>query len=83
MTTVESVLVVILAIGFAVLLILAIVIASLVVTVLRRINRISVKAEEATANISEAAAMVGSKIAPVALSTIIGLVSKKFAKGRK
>lgn len=82
MNTVETVLVVILAIGFAVLLILSIVIASLVVTILRRLNRISTKAEQATANISEAAAMVGSKLAPVAVSTIVGLITKKFSGKR-
>ncbi|HEY6736517.1 MAG TPA: hypothetical protein VI322_02260 [Candidatus Saccharimonadia bacterium] len=82
MTTVESILVIILAVGFAILLILSIIIASLTLAVLRRINRISEKAEAATSNISEAAALVSSKLAPVAISTALGLIAKKF-KSRK
>lgn len=71
-----------LGIGFFILLVLSIVIASLVIIIVRRVNRLSVKAETATENISSAAAMVGTKLAPVAISTLLGLVAKKM-KSRK
>ncbi|QQR52111.1 hypothetical protein IPG36_06070 [bacterium] len=82
MTTIETILVIMLGVGFFILLVLSIVIASLVVVIVRRINRLSVKAETATENISSAAAMVGTKLAPVAISTLLGLVAKKM-KSRK
>lgn len=71
-----------LAVGFFILLVLSIVIASLVIIIVRRLNRISQKAETATANLSNAAAMVSSKLAPVAASTLFGLIAKKL-KSRK
>lgn len=77
MTTIETILVIMLGIGFFILLVLSIVIASLVIIIVRRVNRLSVKAETATENISSAAAMVGTKLAPVAISTLLGLVAKK------
>ena len=82
MTTIETILVIMLGIGFFILLVLCIVIASLVIIIVRRVNRLSVKAETATENISSAAAMVGTKLAPVAISTLLGLVAKKM-KSRK
>jgi hypothetical protein len=82
MNTVETVLVIMLATGFFILLILSIVIASLLIVIMRRMNRISQRAEEATANISEAASMVGSKLAPIAISTIVGIITKKFRSRR-
>ncbi len=82
MTTIETILVIMLGIGFFILLVLSIVIASLVIIIVRRVNRLSVKAETATENISSAAAMVGTKLAPVAISTLLGLVAKKM-KSRK
>lgn len=82
MNTVETVLVILLSVGFIVLLVLSIIIAALVLTIMQRMNRIAEKAETATNNISEAAAGIGSKLAPVAISTLVGLVTKKF-KSRK
>jgi Na+-transporting methylmalonyl-CoA/oxaloacetate decarboxylase gamma subunit len=72
-----------LAIGFLVLLILAIVIASIIIVIMRRLNRISQRAKKATANISAAASMLGSKLAPVAISTIVGYIAKRFKNARK
>lgn len=82
MSTIETILVIMLAVGFFILLVLSIVIASLVIIIVRRLNRISQKAETATANLSNAAAMVSSKLAPVAASTLFGLIAKKL-KSRK
>lgn len=82
MNTVETVLVIMLAIGFFVLLVLSIIVISLLIAILRRAKRISQRAEEATSNISEAASMIGSKLAPVAISTIVGLITKKLNSRR-
>jgi hypothetical protein len=81
MTTVETVLVIMLAVGFFILLVLSIIVTSLLIIILRRMNRISERAEEATANISQAAATVSSKLAPIAISTLVGIITKKF-KGK-
>ena len=83
MTTVETVLVIILAVGFIVLLTLSIIIASLVLAITRRMNRISQQAELATSNIADAAGLISSKLAPVAISTIVGLIAKKFNTSQK
>ncbi len=82
MSTIETILVIMLAVGFFILLVLSIVIASLVIVIVRRLNRISQKAEVATENLSSAAAMVSSKLAPVAASSILGFIVKKL-KSRK
>lgn len=82
MNTVETILVILLSVGFLVLLTLSIIIASLLIAIIRRMNRITQKAELATNNLSDAAAKLSSKIAPVALTTILGFLTKKF-KSRK
>jgi cell division protein FtsL len=80
-TTVEQVLIIILAVGFFVLLVLSIILVSLLVAIMRNVKRISERAEEATSNFSELAAMVGRKVAPFALSGI-GAMAMKWVKGR-
>jgi hypothetical protein len=78
MSTIETVLVIMLGIGFFVLLVLAIIVLSLLIAIMRRMKRISERAEEATANISDAASLVSSKLAPVAISTLVGIITKKM-----
>jgi hypothetical protein len=76
--TVETVLVILLAVGYIVLLILAIIVASLLIGVLRSAKRISTKAEEAANNVSDLAAMIGKRVAPVALSAAIAAALRRF-----
>jgi competence protein ComGC len=71
-----------LAVGFFVLLVLSIILVSLLIAIMRNVKRISERAEEATGNISELAAMVGRKVAPFALSGL-GTVAMNWFKGRK
>jgi hypothetical protein len=81
-TTVEQVLIIILAIGFFVLLVLSIILVSLLIAIMRNVKRIAERAEEATGNVSELAAMFGRKLAPFALSGL-GAAAMKWFKGRK
>ncbi len=78
MTTVESVLIIILGVALLLLLILGVVIATLAVGILKNVKHISQKAEETTSNFADIAAMVGKKVAPVALSAAIAAAMRRF-----
>ncbi len=78
MTGVETTLLVILGIGFAVLLILAIIVTFIIVKILQNIQHITQKAENTTDNISQALLSLGKKFAPLAVSTLAGAALKKF-----
>jgi len=77
---VETVLVIMLAIGFATLLVLSIILVSLMIAVMRNVKRVSQRAEEFTANASELASMVSQKVAPFALSAAVAAIARKFNK---
>ncbi len=81
MTTVETVLVIILAIGFFALLVLSIILVSIMIAIMRNVKRISDRAEEVTSNMSELVAAVGRKVAPFALSGLTAAAVRWF-KGR-
>jgi hypothetical protein len=76
--TVESILIILLSIGFIVLLVLSIILASLLVGVARNVKHISQRAEEAAENMSDLTAMVGKKIAPIALSAVVAAAMRRF-----
>jgi len=78
MTTVESVLVIILAVALFLLLVLGIFAAILTVGILKNVKHISQKAEETTASFAGIATMVGKKVAPVALSAAIAAAIRRF-----
>jgi cell division protein FtsL len=80
-TTVEQVLIIILAIGFFTLLVLSIILVSILIAIMRNVKRISDRAEEATSNLADVAAMVGRKLAPFALSGVAAAAMRWF-KGR-
>ena len=82
MNTVETILVIMLAIGFVVLLVLAIILTSLMIGVAKNVRRISEKAEEAVENMSDLTAMVGKKVAPIALSAAVAAAMRRF-RGKK
>jgi len=79
---VETVLVIMLAIGFATLLVLSIILVSLMIAVMRNVKRVSQRAEEFTANASELASMVSQKVAPFALSAAVAAIARKFKQKR-
>ncbi len=80
MTGIETVLLVVLGIAFGILLVLAIIAVVLVVKILRNVQSIAQKAETTTENLSGVLMSVGKKMAPLAASTLAGMVFKKFKK---
>jgi len=81
MNSVETVLVIILSIGFLTLLVLGIVLTSILIAIMRNVKRLSERAEEATSNVAEMASMVTRRLAPLALSGVVAAAIKLF-KGR-
>jgi hypothetical protein len=80
--TVETVLVILLSVGFLTLLILSIIVVSLMLAVMRNVKRISDRAEEVATNAADIAAMVGKRVAPIAVSTVVAAALRRF-KGKK
>jgi hypothetical protein len=76
--TVETVLVILLAAGFATLLILSIILVVIMIAIMRNVKRISQRAEEVTTNAAQIADMIGKKVAPLALSAVLATVIRKF-----
>jgi endonuclease III len=81
--TVETALVILLAVGFLVLLILAIILTSIMIAVMKNVRRISDRAEAVTSNAAEITEMIGAKIAPFALSTALGAIFKRAGRKKK
>lgn len=82
MNNVELIWVILLSVGFLVLIILSIILVSLMIAVMRSVRRISQRAEEATANMADIAAVVGKKVAPFAMSAVVAAAMRRF-RGKK
>jgi hypothetical protein len=80
MTGVETTLLVILSTGFVILLVLAIIAVVIIVKILRNVQNITQKAEATTDNLAQTLMSVGKKVAPLAASTVAGMVFKKFKR---
>ena len=78
MTTVETILVVFLAAALLILLILAITLVAIFIKILQHVRRISAKAENVTENFADIAAMIGKRVAPVALSAAVAAALRRF-----
>ncbi len=78
MNTVELVLVILLSIGFLTLIILSIIVLTVALTIMRRLQRITERAELATSNVASLAESFSRKFAPVAASGLISLLLKRF-----
>lgn len=84
MNTVETVLVIILAVGFFALLVLSIILVSIMIAIMRNVKRISDRAEEATSNVAGIVSAVASKVAPLAMSGVAAAAMRWFkAKSKK
>lgn len=83
MNTVETVLVILLSVGFLTLLILSIILSVMMITIMRNVRRISQRAEEATSSVADIAQTLGRKIAPVAVSTVVAAIVRKFASKKE
>jgi succinate dehydrogenase/fumarate reductase cytochrome b subunit len=80
---VQTTLVILLAVGYLVLILAAIIAAVIVIKILNGVRHITAKAEATTENMSELVKTLGKRIAPVALSSLMGLVVKKVKDRRK
>jgi hypothetical protein len=78
----QTTLILILSIGFFVLLVLSIVLVASVIIILRRVQRVTSKLESITDNIPDVLKSLGKKIGPVAVTTILGAVTKHLASRR-
>ncbi len=79
MNTVELVLVVLLSVGFLTLIVLSIVVLSLMLAIMKNLKRISDRAESATSNVAGIIESLSSKLAPIALSGLVGAIMKRFS----
>ena len=82
MNTVETALVILLSVGFLTLLIVSIVLVSIMIAIMKNVKRISDRAEEVTSSAADIAAMISTKVAPVALSGVIAAVVRRFSGGK-
>lgn len=82
MNGIETTLVIILGIGYALLLLLSIIVVYVIVRILQNIHHITEKAEATTNNISETVIAIGKKLAPGAASALVGMAIKRFKKKR-
>lgn len=83
MTTVELILVILLSVGFLTLLILSIIVVSLMLAIMKNLKRISDRAESATSSVAGVVESLSDRIAPVAASSIVNMVMKRFNDKRK
>ena len=79
-TTATVVLIVLLSVGFIILLGLSITLIIIIIGIMRSIQRITDKAEQATESFSDLASMMTKKVAPVALSAAIAAAMRRFKK---
>ncbi len=77
MQDIQTVLVVLLSIGFAVLLVLGIIMVFILIRIITNIRHITQRLDETTENMGEMAKHVGKKVAPAALSALGSLLIRK------
>lgn len=78
MTTIETLLLVLIATGFLVILIIGILIAFTVLKVMQNVRRISEKLEATTDNLGETVKAVTKKLLPLAGTSVVGAVMRKI-----
>lgn len=80
MENIQTVLVILLSIGFAVLLILSIIFTFILVRIITNIRHITQRIDETSENMGEMAKYMGKKVAPAALSALGSIVMDKAKK---
>jgi uncharacterized membrane protein YciS (DUF1049 family) len=83
MEQLQSVLVVLLGIGFAILLVLGIVMVVIVIKILTNIRRVTQRLDETTSNLNELTKYVGAKLAPAAASAMAAVVWRQVKQAFK
>ena len=78
MNIVETVLVILLSVGFLTLIILGIVLVSLLLGIMKNVKRMSQRAEEATGSVASILASLGQRVAPAAISGIVATLVRLF-----
>lgn len=78
MHSVETILLVILGIAFALMLTLTIVLIVIVIGIVKNVRHITQKAEETTDSFADIAVMIGKRAAPVALSAVAAAAMRRF-----
>lgn len=78
MNSVETALVIVLSVGMAALLVLSIILVSIMIAIMKNVQKISERAEEATSNVNELIASLGRKVAPVAVSGIVSALMRRW-----
>jgi hypothetical protein len=81
--TVETVLVILLSVGFVTLLILSVVLLSIMISIMKNVKRISQRAEEASGNVASIVETIGRRVAPIALSGVATAVLRWFRKKKE
>ncbi len=83
----QTVLVILLSIGFLILLVMGILVTFVAFKILSNIRRISERVDESTQNINETIRYVGKKVGPAAASAVASVllrtVKSSFKKGKK
>ncbi|HVE80674.1 MAG TPA: hypothetical protein VNA68_00835 [Candidatus Dormibacteraeota bacterium] len=82
----QTVLVILLSIGFLILVIMGIIVSFVLVKILLNIRRVTQRLDETTENMGEALKYAGRKLVPAALSALSGVMLNKVKskmKGRK
>lgn len=82
-TTATVVLIILLSVGFIILLGLSITLIVIIIGITRSIKRITDRTEHATESISDLAAMMSKKVAPIALSAAIAAAMRRFKNKNK
>ena len=83
MNNIQTTLVILLAVGYLILILTTIIAAVIVVKILQNIRHITQKAATTSDNMADLVKSLGKKVAPVALSTVMGAVMKRFNDKRK
>ena len=81
--TTQTILIIFLSTALLIFLILGIIVAALMIQILRNLRQVSRNAEETSDNIAEISRMIGTKIAPVAISASVAAIMRKFTKRSK
>ena len=80
---VQTTLVILLAVGYLVLLVMAIIVAVLLIKILQTVRNITAKTEAGIDNMAETVKTFGKRLAPVAVSSLIGVFAKRMRNRRK
>jgi uncharacterized protein YoxC len=77
MENIQTILLIILSIGFAILLIIAIAVGFLIVKILSNIRRITQRVDETSENLGEMTKYMGQKVGPAAAAALWSLVWRR------